>query len=300
MSPSRTSWSSTATSTARRSCPVRPAQSWPRSSPLSGRRVRRPRHVAGRPSIGAAGGLSAQRRFRERRAAAGRGRSRRDGSSPRRRRLRSSPSRSLRPRTSVRSVSPPDGRAVTGCAGLLAVRLRRASGDRLRARVFSERASASPGASASDPGRGARACRVGDGLRLLLGLFGVDLPVDDVLLAERPDVVGHPVEEDGQRQERRPDDDTDREHVQHQLVHDRGLRVGRRGRGSAGPPSAGCDVGEDARRDHQRDHHDDHARSIEVPSGVQLAADPSSPRHRASHRTGWRELNDSTSAWSKK
>ena len=101
---------------------------------------------------------------------------------------------------------------------------------------------------------------VDDGLLLLLRLLGVDPAVDDVLLAERPQVVRHPVDEDRQRQERRTDDDTDREHVEHQLLHDRGLRVvhALAGRDLAGHRVPRRDVGEDARRDHQRDHHDDH------------------------------------------
>ena len=55
----------------------------------------------------------------------------------------------------------------------------------------------SRGGPASDPGAGPAPAARRRPARCFVGLLGVDLPVDDVLLAERPQVVGHPVEEDG-------------------------------------------------------------------------------------------------------
>ena len=136
------------------------------------------------------------------------------------------------------------------------------------------------------PGRGARACWVAVCSLALRGLLGVDALVDDVLLAEGPQVVRHPVEQHRQRQERRTDDDADREDVEHQLVHDRGLRVLALRRGLAGHRVPRGDVGEDARRDHQRDHHDEHRRDRGA-GGVERSARPARPSCPAWRRTGW-------------
>ena len=66
------------------------------------------------------------------------------------------------------------------------------------------------------------------GLDLLRLFLFLDLAEHVVLLAEGPDVVREPVEDDRQRQERSADHHAEREHVQRQPVHHRGLRVGRR------------------------------------------------------------------------
>ncbi len=79
-----------------------------------------------------------------------------------------------------------------------------------------------------------------DRLALLFFFFPFDHPEHVVLLAEGPDVVREPVEDDRQGQERSTDDHPEREDVQRQLVHHRGLRIGRRLRRSAGPPRPGC------------------------------------------------------------
>src|SRR5690606_18788 len=96
-----------------------------------------------------------------------------------------------------------------------------------------------------------------EAVALLLGglplgfLFLVDLLVDEALLAQRPDVVREPVDQQADGEEGTEDHHTGRKDVQRQPVHHRGLR-GRRRRVLAGHRVTRGQVRGDTGHDHQR------------------------------------------------
>ena len=105
---------------------------------------------------------------------------------------------------------------------------------------------------------------------MLLGLFlFLDLSENEVLLTESPDVVGDPVDDDGDRQERPADDHAEREHVQRELVHHRRLRIGSRFRALPRDRCPAVEVGGDTGQDHQRDRDGGHRRTAEDRKGLQ-------------------------------
>ena len=84
-----------------------------------------------------------------------------------------------------------------------------------------------------------------------------------MLLAEGPDVVRHPVDDDRDRQERPAHNDAEGKHVQREFVHHRGLRVGSRLRALTRNGGAAVEVRRDAGQDHQRYRHCGNSRPAE-------------------------------------
>ena len=76
-----------------------------------------------------------------------------------------------------------------------------------------------------------------------------------MLLSEGPNVVGHPVNDDRDRQEGAADHDAEREHVQRQLVHQRCLWIGRGLGALPGDRGPAVEIGGNTGKQHQRNRH---------------------------------------------
>ena len=88
-----------------------------------------------------------------------------------------------------------------------------------------------------------------------------------MLLAESPDVVRYPVDDDRDRQERPANHHAERKDVQRKFVHQRGLWIGRGFRALPGDGCAAVEVGRDTGQDHQRNRYRSHGRAAEFRVG---------------------------------